>query len=82
MVPETNKTEDTNKLTLLAFKIITSFTTHCWQRSSSFWKLSANASLETDCRTAVTRSWIGATYITKQLYYFGLIIHNFISKQH
>jgi hypothetical protein len=26
---KTNKTEDTNKLTLLAFKIIASFTTHC-----------------------------------------------------
>jgi hypothetical protein len=30
---KTNKTEDTNKLTLLAFTIIAIFTTHCWQRS-------------------------------------------------
>jgi hypothetical protein len=29
---KTNKREDTNKLTLLAFKII-AFTTHRWQRS-------------------------------------------------
>jgi hypothetical protein len=30
---KTNKTEDTNKLTLLAFKKSSTFTTHGWQRS-------------------------------------------------
>jgi hypothetical protein len=41
---KTNKTEDTNKLTLLSFKIIAILQTHCWQRSL----------------TAVTRCWIAA----------------------
>jgi hypothetical protein len=65
---KTNKTEDTNKLTLLAFQIIAILhTTHFWQRSYSFWKLSAKASIGIDRRTAVTRSWIAAAaYKTTQ----------------
>jgi hypothetical protein len=33
----------------------------CWQRSQSFWKLLAKASLGIDHRIAVTHSWIAAT---------------------
>jgi hypothetical protein len=49
---KTNKREDTNKLTLLAFKIIAILHN----------KLLAKASLGIDRRTAVTRSWSAATY--------------------
>jgi hypothetical protein len=46
---KTNKTEDTNKLTLLAFKIITILHS------------SHKASLGINRRTAVTRSWVANT---------------------
>jgi hypothetical protein len=51
---KTNKTEDTNKLTLLAFKIIAIAT------FIKLWKLSAKASLGIDHRTAIRRCWIAA----------------------
>jgi hypothetical protein len=51
-----NKTEDKNKLTLLAFKIIAIL----HNTLLATWKLSAKASLGIDRRTAVTRSWIAA----------------------
>jgi hypothetical protein len=54
---KTNKTEDTNKLTLLAFKIITILHNILL---ATFIKL-LNASLGIDRRTSVTRSWIVAT---------------------
>jgi hypothetical protein len=47
---KTNKTEHTNKLTLLAFKIITILHN---TRLATFWKLSANASLGIDRRTTI-----------------------------
>jgi hypothetical protein len=52
---KTNKTEYTNKLTLLAFKIIAIL------QQQSFWKLSAKASIGIDRTTAVTSSWIAVT---------------------
>jgi hypothetical protein len=59
---KTNKTEDTNKLTLLAFKIIAIFHNTLLAMFINFWKLSTKASfLGIDRRTAVTRSWIAAT---------------------
>jgi hypothetical protein len=42
----------------LAFKIIAILHNTLF---ATFWKLSAMASLEIDCRTSVTRSWIAAT---------------------
>jgi hypothetical protein len=59
---KTNKTKDTNKLTLLAFKIIVILPTPVGN-VHFFWKLSAKAFLRIDRRTAVTRSWISAIYI-------------------
>jgi hypothetical protein len=53
---KTNKTEYTNKLTSLAFKIIAILHNTLW-----FWELSAKASLGIDRRTAATRTWIVAT---------------------
>jgi hypothetical protein len=58
---KTNKTEDTNKLTLLAFKIIAILHNTLLATFIRFWKLSAKASLAIDRRTAVTRSLIAAT---------------------
>jgi hypothetical protein len=57
---KTNKTEDTDKLTLLAFKIIAILHNTLLAMFISFWKLSAKASLGIDHRTAVTGSWIAA----------------------
>jgi hypothetical protein len=54
---KTNKTEDTNKLTLLAYKIIAILHNTLL---ATFWKLSTNASFGIDRRTPVTRSWIAA----------------------
>jgi hypothetical protein len=59
--PLTTLTEDTNKLTLLAFKIITVLHNTLLATSIKFWKLSAKASSGIDHRPAVTRSWIAAT---------------------
>jgi hypothetical protein len=58
---KTNKTEDTNKLTLLAFKIIAILQNIMLATFIKLWKLSAKASLGIDRRTAVTGSWIAAT---------------------
>jgi hypothetical protein len=58
---KTNKTEDTNKLTLLALKIIAILHNILLATFIKFWKLSAKASSGIDRRTAVTRSWIAAT---------------------
>jgi hypothetical protein len=55
---KTNETEDINKLTLLAFKIIAILHNTRLATFINFWKLSAKASLVIDRRTAVTRSWI------------------------
>jgi hypothetical protein len=64
-----NKTEDTNKLTLLAFKIIAILHS---TRLATFWKLSAKASLGIDHRTAVRRWWIAAVpCVVKDGDYFG-----------
>jgi hypothetical protein len=57
---KTNKTEDTNKLTLSAFKIIIILHNPLLAMFISFWKLSAKVSLGIDRRTAITRSWIAA----------------------
>jgi hypothetical protein len=57
---KTNKTEDTNKLTLLAFKIIAILHT---TRLATFIKLLETLSkglLRIDRRTAATRCWIAA----------------------
>jgi hypothetical protein len=57
---KTNKTEDTNKLTLLAFKIIIILHN---TRMATFIKLLETVSkglLGIDSRTAVTRCWIAA----------------------
>jgi hypothetical protein len=57
---KTNKTEDTNKLTLLAFKMIIILHN---TRFATFIKLLETVSkglLGIDRRTAVTRSWIAA----------------------
>jgi hypothetical protein len=60
MVPENKqKTEDTNKLTLLAFKVIILHNT----RLATFIKLLETVSkglFRNRSRTAVTRSWIAA----------------------
>jgi hypothetical protein len=56
-----NKTEDTNKLTLLAFRIIAILHNTLLATFISFWKLSTKTFLGIDRRTAVTRSWIAAT---------------------
>jgi hypothetical protein len=58
---KTNKTEDANKLTLLALKIIIILHNTRLATFIKFWKLSAKASLGIDRRRAVTRSWIAAT---------------------
>jgi hypothetical protein len=58
---KTNKTEDTNKIDLLAFKIISILHNTLLATFRSFWKVSAKASLGIDRRTAVTRSRIAAT---------------------
>jgi hypothetical protein len=58
MVPENKQTEDTNKLPLLACKLIVIIHN---TPLATFIKLSAKASLGIDRRTAVTRSWIAAT---------------------
>jgi hypothetical protein len=55
-----NKTEDTNKLTLLTFKIIAILHNTLLAMFINFWKLSAKVSLGINRRTAVTRSWIAA----------------------
>jgi hypothetical protein len=57
---KTNKTEDTNKLNLLALKIIAILHNTRLATFINFWKLSTKASLGIDRRTAVTRSWITA----------------------
>jgi hypothetical protein len=58
---KTNKTEDTNKLTLLAFQNNHHPSQHTVGNvHKNFWKLSARASLGIDRRIAVTRSWIAA----------------------
>jgi hypothetical protein len=59
---KTNKTEDTNKLTLLAYKIIAILHNTLLATFINFWKLSAKASLGIDHRTTVTRFWIAATF--------------------
>jgi hypothetical protein len=51
---KTNKTEDTNKLTLLAFKIIVILHNAWFATFIKLWKLSAKASLGIDHRTPVT----------------------------
>jgi hypothetical protein len=58
---KTNKTEDKNKLTLLAFKTIAILHNTLLATSIKLLKLSAKASFGIDRRTAVTRSWIAAT---------------------
>jgi hypothetical protein len=58
---KTYKTEDSNKLTLLAFKIIAILHNTLLATFISFWKLSAKASLGIYCRTTVPRSWIATT---------------------
>jgi hypothetical protein len=58
---KTNKTEDTNKLTSLAFKIITILHNTLLAMFIKLLELSPKASLGIDRRTAVTRSWIATT---------------------
>jgi hypothetical protein len=53
---KTNKTEDTNKLTLLAFKIVTILHNTRLATFIKFCKLSAKASLGIDSRTAFTHT--------------------------
>jgi hypothetical protein len=60
---KTNKIEDTNKLTLLAFKIVAIPHNTRLATFINFWKLSAKASLGIDRRTAVTRCWIAAAVL-------------------
>jgi hypothetical protein len=62
---KTNKTEDTNNLTLLAFKIIAILYNTLLAMFISFWKMSAKVSLGIDRRTSVTRSWIAAVWPCK-----------------
>jgi hypothetical protein len=61
MVPETNKTDDTNKLTLLAFKTIAILHNTLQATFIKLLETFRKASLGIYCRTAVTRSWIAAT---------------------
>jgi hypothetical protein len=58
---KTNKTEDTNKLTLLTFKIIAILHNTLLTTFIKLLELLAKASLGIYRRTAVTRSWIAAT---------------------
>jgi hypothetical protein len=55
---KTNKTEDANKLILLAFKIIAILHNTRLATFIKLRKLSAKACLGIDRRTVVTRSWI------------------------
>jgi hypothetical protein len=58
---KSNKTEDTNKLTLLAFKIIAILHNTLLLTFIRLLKTVSKASSGFDLRTAVTRSWIAAT---------------------
>jgi hypothetical protein len=58
---KTNKTEDTNKLSLLAFKIIANLHNTLLATFIKLLETVAKASLGIDRRTSVTRSWIAAT---------------------
>jgi hypothetical protein len=57
---KTNETEDTNKLTLLAFKIIIILHNTLLATFIKLMKLSEKASLGIDRRSAATRCWIAA----------------------
>jgi hypothetical protein len=57
---KTNRTEDTNELTLLAFKIIIILHNTRLATFINLPELSAKVSLEIDRRTTVTRCWISA----------------------
>jgi hypothetical protein len=58
---KTNKTEDTNKLTLLAFKIIAILHDTLLATFIKLLETVSKAFLDIDRRTAITRSWIAAT---------------------
>jgi hypothetical protein len=62
------KTEDKNKLTLLALKLIAIFHNTLLATLINFWKLSGKTSLRIDRRTAVTRTWIAATSTKRALF--------------
>jgi hypothetical protein len=59
---KTNKTEDTNKLTLLAFKIIAILHNTLLATFIKLLETVSKGLLGIDRRTAVTRSWIAATF--------------------
>jgi hypothetical protein len=58
---KTNKTEDTNKLNLLAFKIIAILHNTLLETFIKHLETVSKGLLGIDRRTAVTRSWIAAT---------------------
>jgi hypothetical protein len=66
---KTNKTEDTNKLTLLAFKLIASLHNTRLATLIKLLETVSKASLGIDRRTAVTRSWIAAVRQSNYYYY-------------
>jgi hypothetical protein len=59
---KTNKTEDTNKLTLLAFKIVAILYNTLLAMSIKLLETVSKGFLRIDRRTAVTCSWIAATF--------------------
>jgi hypothetical protein len=59
---KTNKTEDTNKLTLLAFKIIVIIHNTLLATFIKLLETVSKGPFRIDRRTAVTRSWIAATW--------------------
>jgi hypothetical protein len=61
---KTNKAEDANKLTLLAFKIIAILHNTLLATYIKLLETVSKDLLRIDCRTAVTRSWIAAVDAT------------------